>query len=263
MRGNLYLPKRKDFVSGISVLLAFSFFIAGCHTGSEVIPATPISVKKAEADSKPLPENAKSKLQNHKPETSEKNGASGILLPESGKRADSGASVSDLYAATDSYAATDTDKKNAAEKENATSPSPIALRDPFAMPARLKAIRSGDRQSAATQPALADPSSVSSASNSSFHNAASRHNTSDKNATQNIAAAPNSPEPYITGILNNGKETFIILHWNRIQGIFRAGEALGNGYYVREISEKEVLLDTDAANGGMKKVAINGSILKR
>jgi hypothetical protein len=52
----------------------------------------------------------------------------------------------------------------------------------------------------------------------------------------------NPQDPCITGIFDNGKEKFVLLRWHQIQGVFRCGEALGNGYYVKEITRSTVEL---------------------
>ncbi|MBQ8919416.1 MAG: hypothetical protein IJ056_04855 [Acidaminococcaceae bacterium] len=241
MRSNLHL--QKEFLSGISVLLAFSFFTAGCHTGSEVIPAAPATVKKAEAGSRNLPETATAKLQKNTPETSVKNGASGILLSETGKRPASGISVTD-----------------ANEKITYESNALKAVgRNPFAMPAALEAKLSGKKQTGnAMQPPSSNPSSLSAANSLTVPNktTAPQHDSSGKKLMPGTPAPVHRPEPYISGIFDNGQERFILLHWNQIQGIFRSGETLENGYYVREISDSQAVLCTDKEDDGRSDVTL-------
>jgi hypothetical protein len=56
------------------------------------------------------------------------------------------------------------------------------------------------------------------------------------------AISINPHNPCITGIFDNGKEKFVLLRWHQIQGVFRCGEELGNGYYVKEITRSSVVL---------------------
>ena len=56
------------------------------------------------------------------------------------------------------------------------------------------------------------------------------------------AISINPHNPCITGIFDNGKEKFVLLRWQQIQGVFRCGEELGNGYYVKEITRSSVVL---------------------
>lgn len=54
-----------------------------------------------------------------------------------------------------------------------------------------------------------------------------------------------SPNPDLAGIFDNGKEKLVLIHWQQVQGIFRKNEALGNGYYVKEITPNSVLLSPE------------------
>ncbi|MBR1589952.1 MAG: hypothetical protein IJ657_02620 [Acidaminococcaceae bacterium] len=241
MRSNLHFQKK--FLSGISILLAFSFFTASCHTGSEVIPAAPATVKKAEAGSRNLPETATAKLQKSTPETPVKYGASGILLPETGKQTVSGISVADANA----------------EKACERNALKAVGRNPFAMPAALEAKLSGKKQTAtATQPPSSNPSSLPALNDLNALNktTAPQYDSSGKKLMSGTPASVHRPEPYISGIFDNGQERFILLHWDQIQGIFRSGETLGNGYYVREISDSQAVLCTNQEDDGRSNVTL-------
>lgn len=241
MRSNLHF--QKEFLSGISVLLAFSFFTAGCHTGSEVIPAAPATVKKAEVGSRNLPETATAKSQKSTPETSAKNGASGILLPETGKQPASDISVAEA------------NTEKICEKQTLKAVG----RNPFAMPAALEAKLSGKKQTGnAMQPPSSNPSSLSAANSLTVPNktTAPQYDSSGKKLMPGTPASVHRPEPYISGIFDNGQERFILLHWDQIRGIFRSGETLGNGYYVREISDSQAVLCTDKEDDGRSDVTL-------
>lgn len=56
------------------------------------------------------------------------------------------------------------------------------------------------------------------------------------------AVLPDSPEPCVTGIFDNGKEKFALIRWRQVHGVFRCGEHLGNGYYVKNITDVTVQL---------------------
>ena len=241
MRSKLHF--QTEFLSGISVLLAFSFFTAGCHTGSEVIPAAPATVKKAEAGSRNLPGTATAKLQKSTPETSVKNGASGILLPETGKQTAPGISVADANA----------------EKVCERKALKTVGRNPFAMPEAPGAKLSGKKQTEnATQPSSSNPSSLPAANdfNAPGKTTAPQYDSSGKKLTTGPSAPVYRPEPYISGVFDNGQDRFILLHWNQIQGIFRNGEALGNGYYVREISGSQAVLCTNKEDDGRSDITL-------
>ena len=66
----------------------------------------------------------------------------------------------------------------------------------------------------------------------------------------------NSPELCVAGIFDNGKEKYALVRWKQIQGIFRCGEQLGNGYYVKEITADSVLLAQEQAFYGTNTVKL-------
>ena len=73
---------------------------------------------------------------------------------------------------------------------------------------------------------------------------------------QQTIAPPGSQEPCVAGIFDSGKEKLALLHWQQVQGTFRCGEPLGNGYYVKEITASTVLLYPENNNAGIKPVTL-------
>ena len=63
-------------------------------------------------------------------------------------------------------------------------------------------------------------------------------------------------DPCVAGIFDNGKEKFALVRWQQIQGIFRCGEHLGNGYFVKEITANSVLLCPEQNRPGTDTVTL-------
>ena len=221
MRGILQIYK--SFFGKLTAFLVFSFFVSGCHTVEEPVPVSLVTVKKETASpsqSKGIQTDAIVKIRKKKPETPVTHSASGILLPE--KKADKNRI----------YDSTPDDKH----------PDAAVQRDPFALPEALR------KQQHVTQ------------GKKSFASGKNRFEESLKrtDVQQQPAASPATglQEPCVAGVFDNGKEKLALLHWQRIQGTFRRGESLGNGYYVREITAAAVLLYPEKSGSGMKPVML-------
>lgn len=210
----------KSVFGKIMVLLAFSFFAFGCHTGMEPVLAPQTTVKKEEAsriskesiqNNTETNTNLKSVNKQKRPETSLQRDASGFLLSEN-KSA-----------------------KNPIPFPNHTKKTSTAQRhtqrDPFALPMILQEQKRDIQELPSLTP---EQQTVSSPLDNK------RRKTVP---VQNQPAIPINPqEPCITGIFDNGKEKYVLLRWHQIQGVFRCGEKLGNGYYVKEITRSSVVL---------------------
>lgn len=204
----------------ITVLWAFSFFAFGCHTGIEPVQVPQTTVKKEEASRVPKEsfhkntetnKEIKSGNKQKRPETSLQRDASGLLLSEN-KSAKTPTPFPNLLKKTDT-----------AQRHT--------QRDPFALPVILQ------EQKPAMQKLPSLMSGQQTASNP-LDNKRSKHAPVQNQPVISI----NPQEPCIAGIFDNGKEKFILLRWHHIQGVFRCGEALGNGYYVKEITRSTVEL---------------------
>lgn len=210
----------KSVFGKIMILLAFSFFVFGCHTGMEPVLAPQTTVKKEEAsriskesiqNNTETNTNLKSVNKQKRPETSLQRDASGFLLSEN-KSA-----------------------KNPIPFPNHTKKTSTAQRhtqrDPFALPMILQEQKRDIQELPSLTP---EQQTVSSPLDNK------RRKTVP---VQNQPAIPINPqEPCITGIFDNGKEKYVLLRWHQIQGVFRCGEKLGNGYYVKEITRSSVVL---------------------
>ncbi|MBQ8700048.1 MAG: hypothetical protein IJ522_00505 [Acidaminococcaceae bacterium] len=210
----------KSVFGKIMILLAFSFFAFGCHTGMEPVLAPQTTVKKEEAsriskesiqNNTETNTNLKSVNKQKRPETSLQRDASGFLLSEN-KSA-----------------------KNPIPFPNHTKKTSTAQRhtqrDPFALPMILQEQKRDIQELPSLTP---EQQTVSSPLDNK------RRKTVP---VQNQPAIPINPqEPCITGIFDNGKEKYVLLRWHQIQGVFRCGEKLGNGYYVKEITRSSVVL---------------------
>ena len=73
---------------------------------------------------------------------------------------------------------------------------------------------------------------------------------------QQTAAHPGPPEPCVAGIFDNGKEKLALIRWQQVQGTFHRGEPLGNGYYVKEITDSAVSLYPEKNVSGIKPVTL-------
>ena len=210
----------KSVFGKIMILFAFSFFAFGCHTGMEPVLAPQTTVKKEEAsriskesiqNNTETNTNLKSVNKQKRPETSLQRDASGFLLSEN-KSA-----------------------KNPIPFPNHTKKTSTAqrhtLRDPFALPMILQEQKRDIQELPSLTPGQQTVSSP-------------LDNKRRKTVpVQNQPAIPINPqEPCITGIFDNGKEKYVLLRWHQIQGVFRCGEKLGNGYYVKEITRSSVVL---------------------
>ena len=154
-----------------------------------------------------------------KPETPVNHSASGILLPE--KQANKNM-ISD----------------SAQDDKNLVA---AGRRDPFALPAALR-----------KQQTVTRGNECVTSGNTHFESPLK------KTAVQQTATppAPVSQQPYVAGIFDNGKDKLALLHWKPIQGAFRRGESLGNGYYVKEITTATVLLYPEKNGTGTKPVML-------
>ena len=113
------------------------------------------------------------------------------------------------------------------------NPASASRRDPFALPAALR-----------KQPVTRGKRAFSS-------------ETSHPEAPlQQTVTPPGLQEPCVAGIFDSGKEKLALLHWQQIQGTFRCGEPLGNGYYVKEITAATVLLYPENNSTGIKPVTL-------
>ena len=210
----------KSVFGKIMVLLAFSFFAFGCHTGMEPVLAPQTTVKKEEAsriskesiqNNTETNTNLKSVNKQKRPETSLQRDASGFLLSEN-KSA-----------------------KNPIPFPNHTKKTSTAQRhtqrDPFALPMIFQE----------PKPAIPEPP-FSMSGQQTVSNPLDKKRRTPFPGHNQLAISINPQNPCITGIFNNGKEKYVLLRWHQIQGAFRCGEALGNGYYIKEITRSSVVL---------------------
>ena len=210
----------KSVFGKIMVLLAFSCFAFGCHTGMESVPAPQTTVKKEEASRVPKESfqnntetNTKFKSVNRqkRPETSLQRDASGLLFPEN-------------KSAKDPIPFPNHAKKTAKAQGH-------TQRDPFALPMILQEQKRDIQELPSLTP---EQQTVSSPLDNKRRKTVPGQNQP--------AISINPHNPCITGIFDNGKEKFVLLRWHQIQGVFRCGEELGNGYYVKEITRSSVVL---------------------
>ena len=248
MRGNFFL-KNPTFYP-LSVILAFTFFTGGCHTGNEFVPTEPAAVKKAEAEPQLITKQKHKGSQKKIPGTLAKSNASGILLSEPEKDPKEGMSQNV--------------SAEPGEKEAETSVA--TLRDPFSIPEELKN-KSGAGEHPESIQAQYIPAPPSS---SVLQNGRQENKKLDGNPRsispapypQNTAAAYASRPfyqatgPVLSGIFDNGKEKYILLHWNQIQGVFQNGETLPNGYRVEEITASAVTLRPTQSVGTGEKIVL-------
>ena len=210
----------KSVFGKIMVLLAFSFFAFGCHTGMEPVQVPQTTVKKEEASRVPkesFPNNTKinTKLKSvnsqKRPETSLQRDASGLLLSEN-------------KSAKDPIPFPSHAKKTAKAQRH-------TQRDPFALPMILQE----------PKPVMQEPPLSMSGQQTVSNPLDNKRRKTVPGQNQPVISI-NPQDPCITGIFDNGKEKFVLLRWHQIQGVFRCGEALGNGYYVKEITRSTVEL---------------------
>ena len=210
----------KSVFGKIMVLLAFSFFAFGCHTGMEPVQVPQTTVKKEEASRVPkesFPNNTeintklKSVNRQKRPETSLQRDASGLLLSEN-------------KSAKDPIPFPSHAKKTAKAQRH-------TQRDPFALPMILQE----------PKPVMQEPPLSMSGQQTVSNPLDNKRRKTVPGQNQPVISI-NPQDPCITGIFDNGKEKFVLLRWHQIQGVFRCGEALGNGYYVKEITRSSVVL---------------------
>ena len=199
---------KKNIFLELSLLLTFSFFTTGCHTGNEAVPVKPASVKKAEVSKQPALDINKTDLRKKIPETSAKNDASGILFPKTGSAADT------------------------------------KIRNPFAPPAELNTASHNATETLTMQkgqlctanPIVPVSSAVPSRAGTTFNkNVMNIHSTVSQTSYR-------SQEPFVYGLFDNGKEKLVLLSCNQIRGLFRSGDMLPNGYHVGEVTNSSVTL---------------------
>ena len=202
--------------------MVFSFFVSGCHTANEPVSVPQVTGKKEAASysqTKNIQADSIVNTRKKIPETPVTHSASGILLPE--KQANKNM----IY---DSVP----DDKNL---------DAAGRRDPFALPAALR-----------KQQTVTRGNKCVTSGNTHFE-APMKKTAVQQSATP---AAPVSQQPYVTGIFDNGKDKLALLHWKTIQGAFRRGESLGNGYYVKEITATAVSLYPEKSGSGLKPVTL-------
>jgi hypothetical protein len=220
MRMRNFYQFDKSVFGKIMVLLAFSFFAFGCHTGMEPVQVPQTTVKKEEASRVPkesFPNNTeintklKSVNRQKRPETSLQRDASGLLLSEN-------KSAKDPIPFPSHAKKTDKAQRH-------------TQRDPFALPMILQE----------PKPVMQEPP-LSMSGQQTVSNPLDNKRRKTVPGQNQPAISINPHNPCITGIFDNGKEKFVLLRWHQIQGVFRCGEELGNGYYVKEITRSSVVL---------------------
>ncbi len=211
------LPLKQLFTWAWTAILVFSFCTAGCHPLEDAVPLPQATVKNEKSNTVPVTvvseigySIARSKNGSLKksPETSSERDASGILLPEN---------------------------------DNASIP----LRDPFALPLRFQQMHSEtivqklheNKNSAIKIPLQSIPLSGKAETVPPILTAQAA--TSLQDSIRRKTSIPCSG-PVISGIFGNGKEKFTLLRWNDIQGIFKCGQQLKNGYFIKEITDSTV-----------------------
>lgn len=215
------------FPGKITVLLAFSFFAAGCHTGNEPIPVPKATVKKETASrvsGSPLRNTAKAKTK-----TSVKTDT----------ESEQNRPVSFLHYKSINHDA-------------------AAQRDPFALPAELQEpqnlFKYNRKEAGSTGPFT--NSDLTNHAATKRNNQQTMQEVAQKIAAAHTAVPMYSPEPCIAGIFDNGREKFALVRWQKVQGVFRCGESLGNGFYVKEITAGSVLLCPEQKRDGTDTIKL-------
>ena len=209
----------KTFFSKFTAFVVFSFFVSGCHTGNEPVSVPQVTVKKEATNSgqaKRTQAGAIVKTSKKIPETPVKDSASGILLPEK----------------------QDTHSRQICNPVPGDT-NPDGRYDPFALPAALRK----------QQPVIQEKQTFTPKK-------AGREISPQHTSARQTVAHPDLRKPYVSGIFDNGKEKLALLHWQQIQGAFRRGEPLGNGYYIKEIAATAVLLYPEETGSGLKPVTL-------
>ena len=224
----------KNYLGKLFILLVISCIASGCNSGKETVPVSQPVVKKeavSRSEEKESQNNSKTETkttsaafvskQNKIPDATVKRAASGTILTENKNPA------------------------NAIDASGKIRRFETAERDPFALPEELREQlpSSKERQNIARQIQQGYPQSSSAGNRSVYgYGISSERNVLQGTAGWPRSVLPYSPEPCVAGIFNNGKEKFALVRWQQIQGIFHTGEALGNGYYVKEITADSVFL---------------------
>ena len=217
MRGILQIYK--TFFAKFTSFVVFSFFVSGCHTGNEPVSVPQVTVKKEATNSvqaKRTQAGAIVKTRNKIPETPVKNSASGILLSE--KQSNHNRQICNALPC---------------------NTNPDDRHDPFALPAAFRK----------QQPVIPEKQNFTP---EKVHRKISPQHTS----TKRTVTLPELRKPFVSGIFDNGREKLALLHWQQIQGAFRCGEPLGNGYYIKEIAATAVLLYPEKTYSGLKPVTL-------
>jgi len=195
---SIFQPDFK-FAGKLTILLAFSFFAAGCHTDNEPAPVSKTTVKKDTAG--------------QASESSLRNFVKAKTLAETTQNYEQKRPVSFTH-------------------DKHTNNDAVVQRDPFTNPTSTNQTITNCNNPQTMQQAV------------------------PKVTTVQPAVPPYSPEPSVVGIFNNGKEKFALVRWQQVKGVFRCGENLGNGYYVKEISANIVLLCPNQNRDGADSIKL-------
>ncbi|MBR4908357.1 MAG: hypothetical protein IKZ43_05015 [Acidaminococcaceae bacterium] len=223
---NIFQLKIK-YAGKITAMLAFSFFTVGCHTGSEPASVHKTAVKKETAGR---------------------------------------ASESPLRIITKDKAVTEAILNNKQKKpvsfsnDKRTNNDAAARRDPFALPAELQETQKFpmyNRKDSGNATPFTNPAATNQRATTCNNQQTLQQSVPKATEVQSVVP-PYSQEPCVAGIFDNGKEKFALVRWQKVQGIFRCGEQLGNGYYVKEITANSVLLcpDQDAFESDAVKLVL-------
>ena len=224
----------KNYLGKLFILLIISCIASGCNRGSETVPSPqPGATKEAASQSE-----EKESQNNSKTETKT---TSAAFVSKQNKIPD----VTVKQAASGTILAKNKNPANAIDASSKIRRFETAERDPFALPEELREQypSSREHQQLARQIQQVYPQSSSAGNRSVYGYGVS----SERNGLQGTAGWPRSvppyyPEPCVAGIFDNGKDKFALVRWQQVQGIFHKGEALGNGYYVKEITADSVII---------------------
>lgn len=204
------------------VLPIFSFFVSGCHTGSNPSTVAQATVKKEKA---------------------------GKITGESSRKSTKDKTIT--------IAETKTEKEQLCpvsfSQHESSKEYGMAQRDPFTLPASLQEqlnIPTYDQKIFGSRASFLNNRTVTT------HNNQQSTQASRQNKLIEPTLPPYAQEPCVAGIFNNGKENFALVRWQQVQGIFCCGEHLGNGYYVKEITANSVLLCPDQDRSGADTVRL-------
>ncbi len=232
---------RRKFLCNISAVLIFSFCAAGCHLLRDAATQPQVTVKKEKigqgtapvqdkADA--VPSESRFKTKKYSPETSSKKDASGFLLTksETPKKIPSEVLLPKIKSVKTSHNEMETDVT--LTKDPFSVPS--ALRKPITPSQNLKNYSQSLRQTFAnTSVSATYPSSNPTYSGKGI-------------VLKEISEEDTHPvlprTVCLAGIFDNGKEKFALLRWQHTHGIFRQGDRLENGYYIRKITESSISL---------------------